>query len=216
MDVKKANEAIPMFARATISFIVDETEEVVARDVLIGVKAYIHKAPASELVNDVYNCIINKRKFLRFVKFITGEERSLSDLLFGFKELKNDALDARSSAGEWRQAFKRRRRWAKMSVPYLMKEYTPNGTLVMTMNEVQFIKDQYGIDIMKPDHVRMIMDADFLLGFIIIDQAEEMVYVTYDGHGYGFQQYTYPMLERERQQTDREMRNLYRTIAGSR
>lgn len=216
MDVKKANEAIPMFARATISFIVDETEEVVARDVLIGVKAYIHKAPASELVNDVYNCIINKRKFLRFVKFITGEERSLSDLLFGFKELKNDALDARSGAGEWRQAFKRRRRWAKMSVPYLMKEYTPNGTLVMTMNEVQFIKDQYGIDIMKPDHVRMIMDADFLLGFIIIDQAEEMVYVTYDGHGYGFQQYTYPMLERERQQTDREMRNLYRTIAGSR
>lgn len=216
MDVKKANEAIPMFARATISFIVDETEEVVARDVLIGVKAYIHKAPASELVNDVYNCIINKRKFLRFVKFITGEERSLSDFLFGFKELKNDALDARSGAGEWRQAFKRRRRWAKMSVPYLMKEYTPNGTLVMTMNEVQFIKDQYGIDIMKPDHVRMIMDADFLLGFIIIDQAEEMVYVTYDGHGYGFQQYTYPMLERERQQTDREMRNLYRTIAGSR
>ena len=216
MDVKKANEAIPMFAKATISFIVDETEEVVARDVLIGVKAYIHKAPASELVNDVYNCIINKRKFLRFVKFITGEERSLSDLLFGFKELKNDALDARSGAGEWRQAFKRRRRWAKMSVPYLMKEYTPNGTLVMTMNEVQFIKDQYGIDIMKPDHVRMIMDADFLLGFIIIDQAEEMVYVTYDGHGYGFQQYTYQLLERERTNSDREMRALYRTISGSR
>lgn len=216
MDVKKANEAIPMFTKATISFIVDDTEEVVARDVLVGVKAYIHKAPANELVNDVYNCIINKRKFLRFVKFVTGEERSLSDLLFGFKELKADALDARSGAGEWRGAFKRRRRWAKMSVPYLMKEYTPNGTLVMTMNEVNFIRDQYGIDIMKPDHVRMIMDADFLLGFVIIDQAEEMVYVTYDGHGYGFQQYTYAMLEREHQRSDREMRELYRSIAGSR
>ena len=216
MDVKKANEAIPMFTKATISFIVDDTEEVVARDVLVGVKAYIHKAPANELVNDVYNCIINKRKFLRFVKFVTGEERSLSDLLFGFKELKADALDARSGAGEWRGTFKRRRRWAKMSVPYLMKEYTPNGTLVMTMNEVNFIRDQYGIDIMKPDHVRMIMDADFLLGFVIIDQAEEMVYVTYDGHGYGFQQYTYAMLEREHQRSDREMRELYRSIAGSR
>lgn len=216
MDAKKANEAIPMFTKATISFIVDDTEEVIARDVIIGVKAYIHKAPANELVNDVYNCIINKRKFLRFVKFITGEERSLADLLFGFKELKADAMDARSGAGEWRQAFKRRRRWAKMSVPYLMKEYTPNGTLVMTMNEVNFIKDQYGIDIMTPDHVRMIMDADFLLGFVIIDQADEMVYVTYDGHGYGFQQYTYAMLERESQRSDREMRELYRTIAGSR
>jgi hypothetical protein len=216
MDVKKANEAIPMFTKATISFVVDETEEVIARDVLIGIKAYIHKAPAAELVNDVYNCIINKRKFLRFVKFVTGEERSLADLLFGFKELKTDALDARSGAGEWRSAFKRRRRWAKMSVPYLMKEYTPNGTLVMTMNEVNFIKDQYGIDIMTSDHVRMIMDADFLLGFVIIDQADEMVYVTYDGHGYGFQQYTYAMLERESQRSDREMRELYRSIAGAR
>lgn len=213
MDMQKANEAIPIFTKASIGFIVDETEEVVSRDILIGIKAYIHKAPSIELINDVYNCIINKRKFLRFVKFITGEERSLSDLLFGIKELRSDALDAKSGAGEWRSAFKRRRRWAKMSIPYLTKEYTPNGTIIMTMNEVQFIKDQYGVDIMTPDHVRMIMDSDYLLGFVIIDQANEMVYVTYDGHGYGFQQYTYAMLEREQQTSDRMMRELYRSLS---
>ena len=180
---------------------------------MVGIKANIHRAPSAELVNDLYNCIINKRKFLRFVKFITGEERSLADLLFGIRELKSDALDGKSGAGEWRSAFKRRRRWAKMSIPYLMKEYTPNGTVVMTMNEVQYIRDQYGIDVMRPEHVRMIMDADFLLSFIIIDQAEEMVYITYDGHGYGFQTYTYAMLEREQQNTDRMMRELYRSFS---
>lgn len=213
MDMTKANEAVPLFTKATIGFIVDETEEVVSRDVLIGIKAYIHRAPSLELVNDIYNSIINKRKFLRFVKFITGEERSLSDLVFGIKELRNDALDARGGAGEWRSAFKRRRRWSKMSIPYLMKDYTPNGTIVMTMNEVEYIRSQYGIDIMKPDHVKMIMDSDFLLGFVILDQAEEMVYVTYDGHGYGFQTYTYAMLEREQAQSNRELRELYRAIS---
>ena len=214
MDMTKANEAVPLFTKATIGFIVDETEEVVSRDVLIGIKAYIHRAPSLELVNDIYNSIINKRKFLRFVKFITGEERSLSDLVFGIKELRNDALDARGGAGEWRSAFKRRRRWSKMSIPYLMKDYTPNGTIVMTMNEVEYIRSQYGIDIMKPDHVKMIMDSDFLLGFVILDQAEEMVYVTYDGHGYGFQTYTYAMLQRESQNTtSRELRELYRVIS---
>ena len=213
MDMTKANEAVPLFTKATIGFIVDETEEVVSRDVLIGIKAYIHRAPSLELVNDIYNSIINKRKFLRFVKFITGEERSLSDLIFGIKELRNDALDARGGAGEWRSAFKRRRRWSKMSIPYLMKDYTPNGTIVMTMNEVEYIRSQYGIDIMKPDHVKMIMDSDFLLGFVILDQAEEMVYVTYDGHGYGFQIYTYAMLEREQAQSDRMMRELYRSFS---
>ena len=213
MDMKKANEAIPLFVKASIGFIVDETEEVVSRDIMVGIKANIHRAPSAELVNDLYNCIINKRKFLRFVKFITGEERSLADLLFGIRELKSDALDGKSGAGEWRSAFKRRRRWAKMSIPYLMKEYTPNGTVVMTMNEVQYIRDQYGIDVMRPEHVKMIMDADFLLSFIIIDQAEEMVYITYDGHGYGFQTYTYAMLEREQQNTDRMMRELYRSFS---
>ena len=213
MDMKKANDAVPTFAKASIGFVIDETEEVVSRDVLIGIKAYIHRAPSTELVNDIYNGIINKRKFLRFVKFVTGEERSLADLVFGFKELRNDALDAKSGSGQWRSAFKRRRRWAKISVPYLMKEYTPNGTIVMTMNEVDYIKSEYGIDVMTQDHVKMIMDTDFLLSFIIVDQANEMVYVTYDGHGYGFQTYTYAMLEREAQ-ASREVLQLYRALSN--
>lgn len=214
MDMKKANDAIPTFAKATIGFVIDETEDVVSRDILVGIKSYIHRAPSLELINDVYNSIINKRKFLKFVKFITGEERSLSDLLFGIKELRSDALDARGGAGQWRSAFKRRRRWAKMSIPYLMREYTPNGTIVMTMNEVDFIKSEYGIDIMTPDHVKMIMDSDFLLSFVIIDQANEMVYVTYDGQGYSFMQYTYNMLEREASVSNREMREMYRAFTN--
>ena len=212
MDMKKANDAIPMFAKATISFVIDDTGEVMNRDILIGIKAYLHLAPASELVTDIYNCIINKRKFLRFVKFITGEERSLSDLMFGINELKTDALSNKSESGRWRSAFRSRRRWSKISIPKLMKEYTPNGTLVITMNEVNYLKDQYGIDIMRSDHVKMLMDADFLLGFVIIDQANEMVYVTYDGHGYGFQQYTYNMLERAAEISQREMMQLYRAF----
>ena len=212
MDVKKANDAMPMFAKASINFVIDDTGETLQRDLLIGIKAYIHLAPAADLINDIYNCIINKRKFLRFVKFVTGEERSLTDLLFGIRELKTDALSNRTESGKWRSAFRSRRRWAKISVPKLMKEYTPNGTLVITMNEVNYLKDHYGIDIMRPDHVRMLMDADFLLGFVVIDQANEMVHVTYDGHGYGFQQYTYNMLERESQVSQREMMQLYRAF----
>lgn len=212
MDIKKANDAIPMFAKATINFVVNETGETLERDLLVGIKAYMHLAPASELVNDIYNCIINKRKFLRFVKFITGEERSLSDLMFGIKELKNDALSNRTESGRWRSAFRSRKRWSKISIPKLMKEYTPNGTLVITMNEVNYLKDQYGIDIMRADHVKMLMDADFLLGFVVIDQANEMVYATYDGHGAGFQQYTYAMLERAAEISQREMMQLYRAF----
>lgn len=213
MEMKKANEAVPTFARANIGFIVDETEQVISRSVLVGIKVYIHKIAAMDLVNDIYNCIINKRKFLKFVKFISGEEKSLADLLFSFKEMRLDALNTRSSTKRWASAFRQRKRLSKMSVPYLMKEYTPNGSVVLTMDAVQYIKDEYGIDIMTPDHVKMLMDASFLLGFVILDQANEIVYVTYDGHGGNFQQYTYDMLVREQELSNKTMRDLYRTLS---
>lgn len=213
MEMKKANEAVPTFARANIGFIVDETEQVISRSVLVGIKVYIHKIAAMDLVNDIYNCIINKRKFLKFVKFISGEEKSLADLLFSFKEMRLDALNTRSSTKRWASAFRQRKRLSKMSVPYLMKEYTPNGSVVLTMDAVQYIKDEYGIDIMTPEHVKMLMDASFLLGFVILDQANEIVYVTYDGHGGNFQQYTYDMLVREQELSNKTMRDLYRTLS---
>lgn len=213
MEMKKANEAVPTFARANIGFIVDETEQVISRSVLVGIKVYIHKIAAMDLVNDIYSCIINKRKFLKFVKFISGEEKSLADLLFSFKEMRLDALNTRSSTKRWASAFRQRKRLSKMSVPYLMKEYTPNGSVVLTMDAVQYIKDEYGVDIMTPEHVKMLMDASFLLGFVILDQANEIVYVTYDGHGGNFQQYTYDMLVREQELSNKTMRDLYRTLS---
>lgn len=215
MDMQKANDAIPFFARASVGFIVEgnKTEEVVNREVLIGIKAFVHRIQSMELINSLYNTIINKRKFLKWVKFVSGEEKSLSDLIFSFKEMKADALNTRSTTGKWSSAIKRRRRISKMSVPYLMKEYTPNGTLVMTKNEVDYIKGEYGVDIMDPAHIKMVMDEQFLLGFIVVDQSEEIVYVTYDGHGYGFQTYTYASLEREQNASDRQIRELYRSLS---
>ena len=159
MEMKKSNEAVPTFAKATIGFVVDETEQVIQRDVLVGIKVWIHKVPAKELINDIYNALINKRKFLKFVKFVSGEEKSLADLLFGFKELKTDAIATRGQGvGQWMPAMRQRKRWAKMTVPYLMKTYTPNGTVIITKNEVDYIRDEYGLDIMRDDHVRMIIE----------------------------------------------------------
>lgn len=213
MQMKKANEMLPTFTRVNIGFIVDETNEVVNRDILLGVKTYIHRVPTKTLVDDLYSSIINKRKFLKFIKYVTGEERSLADLLFGIRELKSDATSGNKSGNSWRAAFHRRRRWSKMSIPYLMSEYTPNGTVVITMNEVEYIKENYGVDIMQSDHIQMLMDDNFLLAFVVLDQSNEIAYIRYDGHNYGMQEYSYNQLERERSMDDRMMRELYRSFS---
>lgn len=212
MDVKRANDATPLFTNAEITLNVTNGDTI-KRELLVGVKSYLHRARADEMVTNLYQCIINKRRFLRTIKFITGEERSLADLLFGIKQLKFDALDSRSTAAPWKATLKRFSRLSKISIPYLMKEYVPNGTIVVTMNEVEYMKSQHGIDLMIMDHIRMIMDENFLLGFVILDQENELVYVTYHGHGEVMQTYSYAMLEREQQATDRMMRELYRSFA---
>ena len=83
----------------------------------------------------------------------------------------------------------------------------------ITNDEVDFIKAEYGVDVMDSAHVKMIMDDQFLLGFVVVDQAEELVYVVYDGHDYGFQTYTFPMLEREAKDSQRELISLYRAMS---
>lgn len=214
MDMKKANEAIPTFAKATIGFIVDETEQVVTRDVLVGIKTVIHPIRANELISELYNTLINHRKFLKFVKFISGEERSLADLMFGIKELRLDArASSNGNAARWIPAFRRRQRLNKIAVPYLMQSYLPNATICVTMNEVNHIKSEYGIDMLRPDHIEHLMRENFLLGFVVLDQANERVLVTYDGHGGQLQQYTYAALERDGVNQDRMIRELYRTIS---
>ena len=213
MDMEKANEMVPTFTKANIGFIVDGTEQVETREILIGVKTYVHRVQTSLLVNELYQTVIQKRKFLKFVKFITGEEKSLSDLLFGIKELKHDAFNTRSSATKWNAAFKNRKRLAKLSVPFIMRSYLPNGTIVMTMNEVEYVKDNFGIDLIEGSHAKMIMDQNFLLGFVILDQSNEIAYVMYDGINQGqFQQYSYTALDREQKNTDKQMRDLFRLM----
>ena len=100
-----------------------------------------------------------------------------------------------------------------MSIPFLMNNYLPNGTIVITMNEVDYIKSEYGVDIMRSDHCRMLMDANFLLGFVVLDQTNEIAHVMYDGiNGGSFQQYSYAALEREQQNSDRAMKEMFRLM----
>ncbi len=59
----------------------------------------------------------------------------------------------------------------------------------------------------------MLMEQNFLLGFVIVDQSDEIVKVLYDGHGYDMQEYSYAQLERENTASDRMMRELYRSLS---
>lgn len=217
-DMKKANELIPTFIKATVGFIVGSEERVVKKEILVGIKTYIHKYQSKILIEDIYQTIKNGRKFLQFVKFVTGEENSLADLVLGIDKIKYDVMTAKKAGVSDQQIamIKKRSRFAKMQIPYIMKNYMPNASYVITSNEVSLLKSIYNIDILSNGAVPRIMADNFLLGFVILDQTNESAYISYEGHNYQFQEIPYTYLEREATESDRMTRQLYRDFMGRR
>jgi hypothetical protein len=218
MDMKKANDDIPTIVKANVGFIVGEQERVITQDVLIGIKVWITRYDSELLMEEIKQSVLGKRKFLKFVKFITGEEKSLADLVFGISKIKYDAKRAKSMGvrDNTLTMIKRRSRWAGLRIPFIMKSYNPNVSMVVTMNEVDHLKNYYGIDILMSDALPKIMKDQFLLTFVILDQSNEQAYVCYEGHGYQFQEVPYSFYERESNESDAMMRKLYRDFSGRR
>lgn len=217
-DMKKANELLPTLMKADVTFIVGEEGRLVSRQIVIGVKTYIHKYSSKVLVEDIYQTIKSKRKFLQFVKFVTGEENSLADLILGINKIKYDVATAKKQGVSDRtiQMIKKRSRWAKLQVPYIMKTYLPNASIVITSNETSILKSHYGVDILHSDVVPTIMSENFLLGFVVLDQTNESAFISYEGHNYQFQEVPYTYLEREATESDRMIKQMYRDLAGRR
>jgi hypothetical protein len=216
--MKKANELIPTLMKANVSFIIGSEQRVVTREIIIGIKTYVHKYSSKILVEDIYQTIKSRRKFLQFVKFITGEENSLADLVLGMSKIKYDVATAKKQgiSDKTIQMIKRRSRWAKLQIPYLMKSYLPNASIVITSNETGILKSHYGIDILHGDVVPTLMQENFLLGFVILDQTNESAFISYEGHNYQFQEIPYSYLEREATESDRMVKQMYRDLAGRR
>lgn len=213
-DVKRYNEDVPLLINPKITFLVGKEERPIERNVLVGIKCYIHKYSAKVLMEDLYQSVVSKRKFLKFVKFVTGEERSLGDLLFGLNKIDYDVKSLYTNKNTSAIAMiKRRSRIRKMGVPYLTKTYTPNASFVITKNEVNMLREFYGLDIMKNNTIRTIMEDNFLLAFVIMDQEEEVANVYYESHNYGAQQISYTALERDKKESDRVMKQLYKDFS---
>jgi hypothetical protein len=209
-DVKKANAMMPTIVNAQIGFLIGANETFVEQNVLIGVKTFFHKVTSKEIKENIVDCITKNRVFFRFIKWITGESESLRDLVFGISEIKLDVKrESNSGYSQWWAALKRRKRLNSMSIPFLKQGYKPNATIIMTMDEVISIRNEYGIDIMSA--AAKIIDEYFLLGFIIVDQLNNSVNIMYDGFS-TFQEYPYTTLERENNNNDREMKTLIQAM----
>ena len=82
---------------------------------------------------------------------------------------------------------------SNLTVPHKL---IPNSTLVVTTAEVDYIQQNFAIDLRDSRTAMKLIDALFLMGFIILDDAANIMYAIYDGDR-SYQEFSMDTLERE-------------------
>ena len=216
-DIKKANDSLPTIIMVSVKMAVKGTGDVVDYQFPVGIKVHIHRVPVNEMIANIEGSLMQGRKLLSFIKLTSGEEGTISDLLFGISKLKKEAEHRThgSSAQIYRSALQRRKRVAKMSLPFITKNYTMNGSMLISQNIADRIKEQVGIDITQPNNLRKIMSEEYLFSIYISDSANESVKMFYD-NDIAYNEVSYKMLERQAKQSDQQLKELLRILGTNR
>ena len=196
-DVKKANELVPTMMN--LEFIYKAEGVLMKTNIIVGVKTVCHLVTSDEMMTNVASAVKDKRHFFRFLQWTTGEIEMVKDWIFAKDKIREEVKRQRNGKESvwWRRLKQRSTEERIARMPVFKKELLPNSTLVLTMDEVEMIQNNYNINILKDDRAKLaIFKTFFLLGLVIVDPAAELAYFAFDGNE-DFQVQSYRSLEKE-------------------
>lgn len=213
-DVKKSNELVPTLLHIRV-IATDSTGKTSVNkyvDFVVGVKCTIHPVNSEEMIENLVDACRNHDGIFKFIKWTTGELSFLSDFLLNMNESKRDVAKQAGGDSPWWNRLKHLAVLAGIKkTAFVSKRILPNASIVVSQEEVDFIKNTYGFDLNKPGFVKKIMDKFFLLCFIIVDDAIEVVHFKYDGQN-SYQTVSYAGLEKENSNSARQFKDILKAV----
>ena len=215
-DVKKSNELVPTTLSVTMH-VKDGQSFGGVQNFVIGVKGLMHPVNSNEVITNLLDGYKSGNKFFNFIRFTTGEISFVKDFLLNINELKEDAINAHSKSGShWWATLKRRKVLAKAKNIFSKgnNKLLPNASIVCSMEEIVEINEVYGLDLMAPANVKKIMDRYFLLGFVVVDESQEICHFIFDGES-NYQVVSFKGLEKENNSKN-DFKEIYKMINSGR
>lgn len=199
-DIKKANEAVP--SMVVVNFVSTiPGGRTVTSVAVVGVKAVLHYVSSEDMINRVVLKKSDNNTLLNFIRATTREISFFNDFLFATKRAKIDAV-AKSGRGSnskiWKILEIRADR-SKLNRAAGKKntDCAAISTIVISRAEVDLIKKEHRIDLMKPGQFVSIMRGyNFMCGVIVDDVAERVDFMWDDGTK-NFETLSFSSLERE-------------------
>ena len=192
---QKLNTMKPLLMKVGVNM-VNKDDSLQPIQYIIGVKVHTRMVPASILPEVAKYPLKEMNKLSRKVKWRAGELKFFRDLVFRIKEKKQTAVDSKDPNRKWyrrlyelahmegdapaaavvqgKSIFKtfidERRGKGKLANGMI-----PNASIIMSQADVDNIKSETGIDLLKGSTAKKFCGELFLISFIIIDTDAQSV-----------------------------------------
>ena len=213
-DVKKCNELVPTTLSLTLQ-VKDGSNFGGVSNFVIGVKGLLHPVNSDDMISNLLSGYKSGNKFFNFLRWSSGEIKFIKDLILNMDNIKEDVVRKHAKNGSgWWSALKRRRNVAALRRIKGSGRILPNTTIVCSINEIDELKEAYGVDLMNPTAIKKIMKTFFLLGFVVVDDSQELCHFIFDGEN-NYQVVSFNGLEKENNSKN-DFKEIYKLINSGR
>lgn len=172
--IRKNNEAEPTILE--LDLIYNNGTGMSSAKLALGVKTITHVIPYEEMVYFIAHSLEEDNTLFKFLKWTTGEIKFLKDLVLDFNNVKMQALSDKASL-KWARHLIHRGKEAKVR-KFLNKDgFVPNTTIILSREDVEFMKLRYNIDLFKNRTAASVCNLFFLLHLIIVDEIDDILYI---------------------------------------
>ena len=211
-SMKKANELMPTMMQVRILKESNSGENSTFIDFIVGVKATIHPVDSQDMITHLVSLFQERGKLFNFIKWTTGEISFFKDLLFNIDAIKGEISDTRvGKASQWWSVLKNIKAKRKLHSFTRRNPVLPNAILIMSMEEIEYIKANYGYDLLEDKSGQKIIDGFNILQAVIVDSSSEVAYFFADGSE-RWDLVTFKYLERESGNAESQFKNILKAV----
>ena len=189
-DVKKANELVP--TTMVIQFISTSNGEAIPTQMLVGVKAKMYPVDSMDIVNRISLKYKDNNNLIKFIRSTTRE--------ISFFKAKIDALSQSkrgSSSPLWKILERRSKKSRIRRILGQPNDASAITTLIVSQEEVEYLKKSESIDLENPKVARSIMESYNFMSLVIVDESMEVAKFIYDTGDDVYESLAFSSLERE-------------------
>lgn len=198
-EYKKANELQPTLM--VINFKIKSGDRYIPVDsMVIGVKAKLYPIGSEDIITHLVSKAKDANWIQKFIKASTKEISFFKDFLFAIDKAKVDALSMSrkgSSNMMWKVLERRANKSKFNKLMARSNDSTAITTIMVSQNEVDYMKKEYQVDISDIRTARTLLDQYNLIGLCIVDESLEIAKFLYDTGDDMWETISFSNLERE-------------------